>query len=343
MSTPIFVKACRGQAVPRTPVWIMRQAGRYQPSYRALRRRHSFMDMCTQPELSAKVTLRAVADLGVDAAILFSDILVPVEAMGAPVEFTENRGPVLGRPVRTARDVARLIVPDTDETMPFVPEAVRLIRERLDPDIALIGFSGAPWTLASYMVEGSGSKSYIAIKTLMFQKPDLFRTLMGKITDTVINYLLAQVRAGAQVIQLFDSWAGALSPRDYRIHAAPYSTKIIKAVKKTGVPVIHFVHDGGGLLEIVKETGPDVVGLDWRTDIAVARKRLGRRTAVQGNLDPCALFLPDKEIRRRTREILKANGGARGHIFNLGHGILPPTRVAAAQTMVDEVHRFKLT
>ena len=343
MSTPIFVKACRGQTVPRTPVWIMRQAGRYQPSYRALRRRHSFMDMCTQPELSAKVTLRAVADLGVDAAILFSDILVPVEAMGAPVEFTENRGPVLGRPVRTARDVARLIVPDTDETMPFVPEAVRLIRERLDPDIALIGFSGAPWTLASYMVEGSGSKSYIAIKTLMFQKPALFRTLMGKITDTVINYLLAQVKAGAQVIQLFDSWAGALSPRDYRIHAAPYSTKIIKAVKKTGVPVIHFVHDGGGLLEIVKETGPDVVGLDWRTDIAVARKRLGRRTAVQGNLDPCALFLPDKEIRRRTREILKANGGARGHIFNLGHGILPPTRVAAAQTMVDEVHRFKLT
>jgi uroporphyrinogen decarboxylase len=320
----------------------MRQAGRYQPSYRALRRKHSFWDFCKQPELSAKVTLRAVKDLGVDAAILFSDILVPVEAMGVPVEFTENRGPVLTRPVRNARDVARLRVPEPEEAMPFTAEAVSLIRERLDPSVALIGFSGAPWTLASYRVEGSGSKSYILIKSLMFQRPDVFRTLMEKITATVIKYLTAQVRAGAEVIQLFDSWAGALSPQDYRKFAAPYSTRIIKAVKKTGVPVIHFVFDGSGLLEIVRETGADVVGLDWRTDIDVARKRLGRTVAVQGNLDPCALFLPEKEIRRRTREVLRANGGRPGHIFNLGHGILPPTKVSAARAMVEEVHRFRL-
>jgi uroporphyrinogen decarboxylase len=342
VSTSLFIKACRGQKVPRTPVWIMRQAGRYQPTYRAMRRRHSFMELCKQPELSAKVTLRAVADLGVDAAILFSDILIPVEAMGVPVEFTENRGPVLTRPVRNAPDVNRLRVPDPEEAMPFTAEALRLIRERLDPSVALIGFCGAPWTLASYMVEGSGSKSYILIKEMMFQRPDLFKKFMDKITATVTEYLLYQVKAGAEAIQLFDSWAGALSPQDYRKFAAPWSKKIIKAVKKTGVPVIHFVFNGSGLLEIVKETGPDVVGLDWRTDIDVARKRLGRKTAVQGNLDPCALFLPEKEIRRRTREVLRANAGAPGHIFNLGHGILPPTKVSAARTMVEEVHRFRL-
>jgi uroporphyrinogen decarboxylase len=192
------------------------------------------------------------------------------------------------------------------------------------------------------MVEGSGSKNYILIKELMFQRPDLFKKFMDKITATVTEYLLFQVSAGAEAIQLFDSWAGALSPQDYRKFAAPWSKKIIKAVKKTGVPVIHFVFNGSGLLEIVKETGPDVVGLDWRTDIDVARKRLGRKTAVQGNLDPCALFLPEKEIRRRTREVLRANASAPGHIFNLGHGILPPTKVSAARTMVEEVHRFRL-
>ncbi|MFC1657547.1 uroporphyrinogen decarboxylase [Candidatus Moduliflexota bacterium] len=342
MSTPLFIRACRGKAVPRTPVWIMRQAGRYQPSYRALRRRHSFMEMCKEPELSSRVTLRAVSDLGVDAAIIFSDILIPVEAMGVPVEFTEHRGPVLTKPVRNSRDVARLRVPDPSEAMPFTGEAIRITRENLDPAVALIGFCGAPWTLASYMVEGSGSKNYITIKTLMFQHPDVFRTLMDKITATVIEYFRFQVASGAQVVQLFDSWAGALSPVDYRRFAAPWSKKIIRALKKTGVPVIHFVHNGGGLLEIVKETEPDVVGLDWRTDIAVARKRLGWKTPVQGNLDPCALFLPEKELRSRTREVLRANGSKPGHIFNLGHGILPPTKVAAARAMVEEVHRFRL-
>jgi uroporphyrinogen decarboxylase len=322
----------------------MRQAGRYQPSYRALRRRYSFMQMCKEPELSARVTLRAVSDLGVDAAILFSDILIPVEAMGMPVEFTEKRGPVLARPARTSRDIGRLRVPDPDEAMPFTAQAIGLIRKNLSDDVALIGFCGAPWTLASYMIEGAGSKNYILVKTMMFQRPDLFKALMDKITATVTRYLVAQVKAGAQVVQLFDSWAGALSPQDYSRFALPYSTRIIRDVKKqTGVPLIHFVHGGGGLLEIVKTAGSDVVGLDWRTDIVTARKRLGRGTAVQGNLDPCALFLPEKDIRRRTREILKANNSLRGHIFNLGHGILPPTKVAAAQAMVDEVHRFRLS
>jgi uroporphyrinogen decarboxylase len=300
------------------------------------------MEMCKEPELAARVTLKAVRELNVDAAILFSDILIPVEAMGMAVKFTEKQGPVLERPVRTSRDVSRLRVPDPEESMPFVREAIRLIRSRLDGRVPLIGFSGAPWTLASYMVEGGGSKNYILIKSMMFRRPELFRALMEKISFTVEKYLLAQVAAGAQALQLFDSWAGALAPHDYRSFVAPYSTRIIRAVKKTGVPVIHFVHGGSGLLELVKETGPDVVGLDWRIDIAAARRRLGKKVAVQGNLDPCALFLPEQELRRRTREILRANAGLPGHIFNLGHGILPPTRVAAARTMVNEVHRFRL-
>jgi uroporphyrinogen decarboxylase len=244
--------------------------------------------------------------------------------------------------VRNARDVNRLHIPEPEEAMPFTADALRIIRERLDPSVALIGFCGAPWTLASYMVEGSGSKNYILIKEMMFQRPDLFKKFMDKITATVTEYLLYQVKAGAEAIQLFDSWAGALSPQDYRKFAAPWSKKIIKAVKKTGVPVIHFVFNGSGLLEIVRETEPDVVGLDWRTDIDVARRRLGAKTPVQGNLDPCALFLPEKEMRRRTREVLRANGGKPGHIFNLGHGILPPTKVSAARAMVEEVHRFRL-
>jgi uroporphyrinogen decarboxylase len=337
-----FLEACRGRAVRRTPVWIMRQAGRYQPEYRAIRKKHTFMEMCKTPELSAQVTLLPVEQLGVDAAILFSDILIPVEAMGVPVEFTEAKGPVLAKPVRTARDVARLRVPDPAGTMPFVMDAVRLIRKGLAGKVPLIGFCGAPWTLASYMVEGGGSKSYVEIKKLMFGAPEVYRALMDKITDTVADYLVAQVEAGAEAIQLFDSWAGALSPRDYRTLAAPWSARIIKAVKKTGVPVIHFVYDGGGVLEQVRDSGADVVGLDWRTDIDVARKRLGRKVAVQGNLDPCSLFLPEKQLRARVREVLRANAGRRGHVFNLGHGILPQCSVRAAQVLVDEVHKFKL-
>jgi uroporphyrinogen decarboxylase len=337
-----FIEACRGRAVRRTPVWIMRQAGRYQPEYRALRRKHSFMDLCKTPELAAEVTLLPVEQLGVDAAILFSDILIPVEAMGVPVEFTEAKGPVLARPVRTARDVARLRVPDPHATMPFVGDAIRLIRQGLAGRVPLIGFSGAPWTLASYMIEGGGSKNFVEVKQLMFRAPEIYRELMDKITRTVEDYLLAQVEAGAEAVQLFDSWAGALSPRDYRALAAPWSKRIIRTVKKTGVPVIHFVYDGGGLLEQVRDTGPDVVGLDWRVDIDVARGRLGAKTAVQGNLDPCSLFLPEKELRARVREVLRSNAKRRGHVFNLGHGILPQCSVAAAQVLVDEVHRFKV-
>jgi uroporphyrinogen decarboxylase len=336
-----FIEACRGRAVSRTPVWIMRQAGRYQPEYRALRKKHDFMALCKTPELATQVTLLPVEQLGVDAAILFSDILIPVEAMGVPVAFTEATGPVLARPVRTARDVARLRVPVPEETMPFVGEAVRMIRRGLGGRVPLIGFSGAPWTLASYMIEGGGSKNFVEVKQLMFRAPEIYRALMEKITATVEAYLLAQVAAGAEAIQLFDSWAGALSPRDYRRLAAPWSKRIIRTVKKTGVPVIHFVYDGGGLLEQVRDTGADVVGLDWRVDIDVARKRLGAKTAVQGNLDPCSLFLPERELRARVREVLRANDGRRGHVFNLGHGILPQCSVRAAQVLVDAVHRFK--
>jgi uroporphyrinogen decarboxylase len=335
-----FLKACMGEPVDYTPVWIMRQAGRYLPEYQAVRAEVDFLTLCKTPELAAKVTIQPVERLGVDAAILFSDILIPVEAMGMHLEFSDRKGPVLREPVRTKSALERLIIPDTEDSMPFVLETIRILRRRLN--VPLIGFSGAPFTLATYIIEGGSTKSFANTKKIMFQNPGLFNDLMDKLTVTVISYLTAQIRAGAQAVQVFDSWAGILTPEDYRNYVLPYVKRAISELKKEGVPVIYFANECAGLLGEIKKTGADVIGIDWRIDLKEAIKRLGKRYSVQGNLDPCALYLPKDKIEERVKDILWKGEFARGHIFNLGHGILPETPVENAIAMVEAVHKFSM-
>jgi uroporphyrinogen decarboxylase len=333
-----FLRACRGEKVEYTPVWLMRQAGRYLKEYQDVRAKVDFLTLCKTPELAAKVTLQPVDILGVDAAILFSDILIPVEAMGMHLEFSEKKGPILSEPVRAKSAVDRLIIPDTEDSMPFVIETIRILRRELK--VPLIGFSGAPWTLATYIIEGGSSKNFLNTKKMMYQNPGLFGALMDKITATVVEYLSAQIRAGAQTVQIFDSWAGSLSPYDYENVIFPYVKSVIKALKKSGVPVIYFVNDCPGLLDIAKKSGADVIGVDWRVDMAKAVKSLGKKVSVQGNLDPLVLFGPKEHIEERVQDILNKAESARGHIFNLGHGILPETPVENAVAMVEAVHRL---
>ncbi|MEJ2697691.1 MAG: uroporphyrinogen decarboxylase [Candidatus Sulfobium sp.] len=335
-----FLRACRGEKVEYTPVWLMRQAGRYLKEYQEVRSKVDFLTLCKTPELAAKVTLQPVDILGVDAAILFSDILIPVEAMGMHLEFSEKKGPVLGEPVRNKSGADRLIIPDTEDSMSFVLETIRILRTELRHRVPLIGFSGAPFTLATYIIEGGSSKNFVNTKKMMYQNRRLFDGLLDKITSTVIEYLSAQIHAGAQAVQLFDSWAGILSPYDYEEIIFPHVKAAIKAIKKFGVPVIYFVNDCAGLLKIVKKSGADVIGVDWRTDIEDAIKRLGKKVSVQGNLDPCVLFADGEHIEERVGEILNKAVSARGHIFNLGHGILPETPVENAVAMVEAVHRL---
>jgi uroporphyrinogen decarboxylase len=333
-----FLKACRGEEVGYTPVWLMRQAGRYMKEYQEVRARVDFLTLCKTPELAAKVTLQPIDILGVDAAILFSDILIPVEAMGMPLEFHDKKGPILGDPVRTKAGVDRLILPDTEDSMPFVLETIKILRRELK--VPLIGFSGAPWTLATYIIEGGSSKNFMYTKRMMYQNPGLFKALMEKITATVIEYLSAQINAGAQAVQLFDSWAGILAPYDYENIIFPYVKSAIKALKKFDVPVIYFVNDCAGLLKIVKKCGADVIGIDWRVDMQKAAKKLGKKCSIQGNLDPLVLFAPKEHIEERVKDILFKAEPARGHIFNLGHGILPETPVENAIAMVEAVHKY---
>ena len=333
-----FLKACRGEQVEYTPVWLMRQAGRYMKEYQEVRSKVDFLTLCKTPELAAKVTLQPIDILGVDAAILFSDILIAVEAMGMPLEFHDKKGPILGDPVRTKAGVDKLIIPDTEDSMPFVLDTIKILRRELK--VPLIGFSGAPWTLATYIIEGGSSKNFMHTKKMMYQNPGLFRALMEKITATVVEYLSAQINAGAQAVQLFDSWAGILAPYDYENVIFPHVKAAIKALKKFDVPVIYFVNDCAGLLKIVKKCGADVIGIDWRVDMAKAVKKLGRKYSIQGNLDPLVLFAPREHIEERVKDILFRAEPARGHIFNLGHGILPETPVENAIAMVEAVHKF---
>ncbi len=333
-----FLKACYGKKTDYVPVWLMRQAGRYLPQYQEVRGQVDFLTLCKTPELAAKVTLQPVDILGVDAAILFSDILIPVEAMGMHLEFSEKKGPILAEPVRNKSGVDKLIVPDTEDSMPFVLDTIRILRQKLQ--VPLIGFSGAPFTLATYIIEGGSSKNFANTKRMMYQNPGLFSALMKKITDTVIEYLSAQINAGAQVVQLFDSWAGILSPFDYEENVFPYVKTIIKDLKKLKAPVIYFVNDCAGLLDIIKKSGANVVAVDWRVDIGRAVKSLGKKVVVQGNLDPCALLGSKEYIEKQVREIIKKASTARGHIFNLGHGILPETPVENAIAMVEAVHKY---
>lgn len=337
-----FLRACRREPVDTTPVWIMRQAGRYLPQYREVRGRTTFLGLCKTPELAAEVTVQPVDYLGVDAAILFSDILIPVEAMGAALEFHENEGPVLPKPVRTADDVDRLAIFDPTERTPFTLEAIRLTTQALGGKVPLIGFVGAPFTLAAYMVEGGGSKSWLGIKRMMAQEPALAHRLFDKLADAVGQYLVAQVEAGCQAVQIFDSWGGELGPEDFEAWSLPYLSRMVSMVnaKAPHVPVIVFGTGMSTLLPLMKRIGADVLGLDWRIDLGQARDLLGPDVAVQGNLDPAALFLPKEEITRRTAKILDANAGRRGHVFNLGHGITPLTSPEAAKHLVDEVHRL---
>lgn len=335
-----FLQACRGEKTDYTPVWMMRQAGRYLPEYQAVRKNISFLEMCKTPELCVEVTLQPVDLLGVDAAILFSDILILMEAMGVPLEFREGQGPVFLQTVRDMAAVERLRIPDAGTELSFVMETIHLLRKELK--VPLIGFAGAPFTCATYLIEGGSSRVFWETKKMMYTAPEAFHRLQEKITDATICYLQAQLNAGAQAIQLFDSWAGILAPQDFRQYALPYVQKIMAALKSPDlpeVPLIYFANNGATLLELSADSGADVIGLDWRINIADAIKRVGNR-AVQGNLDPFALLLPEKQLRQRVTDILNAAREAKGHIFNLGHGINQFTPPSQAKMMIDAVHEL---
>lgn len=335
-----FLRACRGEGVDYTPIWIMRQAGRYLPQYQKVRAKVDFLTLCKTPELAAEVTLQPVDILGVDAAILFSDILIPVEAMGMKLRFLERKGPVLNRPIRTERALKRLKQIEPEEDIPFVLDTIKILRKALRRKVPLIGFAGAPFTLATYMIEGGSSKNFLNTKTMMLSELQLFHNLMDKITGATETYLSAQIKAGVQAVQMFDSWAGALAPDDYRAFSLPYVKRIINNLRPLGVPIIYFVNNCGGLLELARTSGADVIGIDWRVDIGKAITRLGREVSVQGNLDPVALFSDEKVLERKVQDILKKGRRARGHVFNLGHGILPQTPPDMARALVEMVHEL---
>jgi uroporphyrinogen decarboxylase len=333
-----FLRACRCLPVDRTPVWFMRQAGRYMAEYRAIRARHSLLEICSQPELAAQVTLQPVRAIGVDAAILFADILLPLIPMGIDLEFAAGEGPVIHNPIRAPADVAALRPVEARESLGHVLEAVRLVRRELDGKIPLIGFAGAPFTLACYLIEGGSSRTFLRTKHLMYGDPATWHALMGKLAQVIAGYLAAQVQAGAQAIQLFDSWAGALSPDDYSEYALPHSRQVLGNL--TSVPVIHFGTGTANLLSGMKQAGGDVIGLDWRTPLDWGWRQVGAGSAVQGNLDPAALFAPRPELERRVRRVLEQAGSRPGHIFNLGHGILPETPVENVKAVVEMVHEY---
>jgi uroporphyrinogen decarboxylase len=335
-----FLRACRREPVDVTPVWIMRQAGRYLPDYQGVRRKHSFLTMCKTPELAAAVTVQPIEILQTDAAILFSDILIPVEAMGVPLEFHDGRGPVLGSAIRNRADVDALIVPDPAEKVPFVLETIRILRRALDGKVPLIGFSGAPFTLASYIVEGGTSRSFVKLKSLMYQAPDVYRALMTKIAETVVLYLNAQIAAGAQAVQLFDTWAGILTPSDYDEYALPYTRSVVERLSRNGVPVIHYANDCAMLLPAIRTLGVDVVAVDWRIPLDAAAQVVGPGAALQGNMDPTMLFHPPERIEACVGDVLRRGKAAASHVFNLGHGILPETNHEHAVAMVEAVHRL---
>ncbi|HEX9024556.1 MAG TPA: uroporphyrinogen decarboxylase [Geobacteraceae bacterium] len=333
-----FLDACWGKPVDRTPVWLMRQAGRYLPDYMRVRSNVSFLELCKSPELAAEVTIQPVDILGVDAAILFSDILTPVEPMGMELDFIP--GPVFENPVRTMADVEKLRIPTMEEDVPYVMETIRILRRELAAKVPLIGFGGAPFTLACYMVEGKGSKDFAQIKKMMYSAPEVYAALMEKVTAMDMEYLNAQIRAGAQAIQVFDTWGGILSPADYAKYILPYTKKLIDGLNHAEVPVIHFVKGAGAMLDIVKQAGGEVMGLDWHVNLGCARDILGPAMAVQGNLDPTVLFAPQHIIEREVKRVLDENAGRPGHIFNLGHGILPTVPPENAIFMVECVHRL---
>jgi uroporphyrinogen decarboxylase len=334
-----FLKACRREPVDRTPVWMMRQAGRYLPEYRAIREHHTFLEMCRTPELAAEVTVQPLRRFPLDAAIIFADILLPLPGIGIDLTFAKGEGPVIGNPVRSSADVDALTPLEPDHDVPFLAEAIRVVRREIEGNVPLIGFSGAPFTLASYMIEGGGSREFVRTKTFMYAQPEAWHRFMDKIADMIVAYLLYQVEAGAQALQLFDSWVGILSPADYREFVMPYSRRVMETVSGR-VPVIHFGTDTATLLPLIREAGGDVIGVDWRIDLGDAWDIIGPDRGIQGNLDPITLFAPAEVLEARVASIIDRAGGRPGHIFNLGHGILQTTPLESVHVMMDAVHRL---
>jgi len=331
-----FLDACQRKPVDATPIWLMRQAGRYMSEYRALRERYSILEMIKTPELACEVTLQPMKAFDLDAAIIFADILPPLAGMGLELDFVRGEGPVIYNPIRCAADVDRLNVMPPEESLSFTLEAIRLARAELG-DKPLIGFSGAPFTLACYAIEGESSKNHLQTKMLMWREPDVWHRLMSKLAEVAGHYLLAQAQAGAQALQLFDSWVGELSPGDYATYVLPYSKRALEIAAQANVPIIHFGTNTSGFLDLIQSAGGDVIGVDWRTDLNTAWDRLGD-TAIQGNLDPIALFAPWDELKVHAQHVLDQAEGRPGHIFNLGHGILPETPIENVKRLVDFVH-----
>jgi uroporphyrinogen decarboxylase len=340
-----FLRALLRQPVDVTPVWMMRQAGRYLPEYRRVRKQAgSFMDLCTSPELACEVTMQPVDRFPLDAAILFSDILTIPDAMGLGLYFAEGEGPRFERPVRTAADVDALSVPDPEDELRYVMDAVRLIRRTLNNRIPLIGFSGSPWTLATYMVEGGSTKTYSKVKGMLYNEPRLMHRMLDTVARSVIAYLNAQIAAGAQAVMIFDTWGGVLTPADYTEFSLNYMQQIVSGLTREAedrrVPVILFTKGGCQWLEIMADTGCDALGIDWSTDLAAARKRVGDRVALQGNLDPAVLYASPEVIREKVGNVLAAFGHGSGHVFNLGHGITPDVDPEHAGALIQAVHEL---
>ncbi len=341
MSNDTFLKACRREPVSHTPVWLMRQAGRYMKEYRDLKEKHTFLEMCRTPELACEVTLQPIKAFDLDAAIIFADILLPLEGMGINLEFAKDMGPVISNPVRSAKDIEDIRIIEPEEDVPYLLNAIKMVQGELNGKVPLIGFSGAPFTLASYIIEGGGSRNYVHAKGLMYREPKLWHILMDKITEIIKRYLAAQVKAGVQAVQIFDSWVGCLGPDEYKEFVLPYTKRVIDSV--TEVPVINFSTNTSSYLDTIRSAGGDVISVDWRIPLDKAWSIIGHDVGIQGNIDPVILFSSIPEIRKRVKEIIARAGGRPGHIFNLGHGIIVETPVDHVRALIDCVHEFTQT
>ena len=331
----LFLRACKRKPVERTPIWIMRQAGRYLPEYRAIREKADFLTMCKTPELAAEVTIQPVDIIGVDAAIIFSDILVIPEAMGMQFEMNEGTGPVFNSPIRNEADAEELKKITVDKDLKYVLDAISLTKRELDGRVPLIGFSGAPWTLLTYMVEGQGTKTFANVKKLIYNNPTLAHKILYKLTDAIAEYLSAQIEAGADAVQIFDTWAGSLSSRDYLVFALKYVNQVIEKINRNSEPIIYFPKGAHYRMRTTGDCGADVIGVDWTIDLAKARDKIGNKVAIQGNLDPTVLYAEPNFIKREAKKVLQSYGEGPGHIFNLGHGILPDTNPEHAKALVN--------
>ena len=333
-----FLKACFQEEVDRTPVWFMRQAGRYLSEYRRLRERYTLLDICMDPELAKEVTLQPLRRFNLDAAIVFADILLPLKSLGISLDFVKGKGPVIQNPIRAPQMVYELRLGNPEQDLSFVYETLRLVRNELDPKVALIGFAGAPFTVSSYIIEGGSSRNYIHTKRLMLNHPEAWHRLMRNVTEVTQKYVRAQVEAGAQAIQIFDSWVGCLNAKDYREYVQPYSKQIFNSLEDYTIPTIHFGTGTTSLLELMKEAGGTVIGVDWRINLGDVWQRLGDQISVQGNLDPVALLSGTEPLRKKVDQVLEQANNRPGHIFNLGHGILPQTPVENVEAVVRWVH-----